>query len=99
MRECEGYPYAGHYSNLMWKAWQAAEQQQSEALKGAAVIAEATGAEIRKLRSLLAEVAAVKRYNANKAWPNCVNNFWSMNMPRELLERIDVAIEAEKKAL
>jgi len=23
MRGCEGYPYAGQYANLMWKAWQA----------------------------------------------------------------------------
>lgn len=41
-----------------WKSWIAAEAQQSEALKGAAIIADAAGAEIRVLKAKVAELEA-----------------------------------------
>ncbi|MFD1558295.1 hypothetical protein ACFSHT_22140 [Paraburkholderia silviterrae] len=46
--------------------------------------------------SLLRDVAALKRYNANKARPHLVNNYHVLSAPRDLLDRID-AVLAQKE--
>ncbi|CAG4900477.1 hypothetical protein [Paraburkholderia saeva] len=52
MRDCEGYPYAGHYANLMWKAWQARSAlAQPSAAKNAQPVGYLPACELDRLNS------------------------------------------------